>query len=223
MVNFHSCFHNVKRTWCARNENFFIFLEILSYGSDFRIWFNLAFADPAVSSNFTNFMFDIEGKRYVISTLHQIVHIVFTYSHKDESRCYINGKYVNWDSYSAIFPSVSHTNHSVSPFANHSVSPSFNHSVSPSANHSVSSSANHSVSPSVNRFFPQMERMFSVSTPVNKYFNLTELFLWSSEMTLKQVLEEYHGNYSIMLIVLFVLIILHAVHFHSSKSFVLFS
>ncbi|XP_028393077.1 uncharacterized protein LOC114517517 [Dendronephthya gigantea] len=187
--------------------------EILSYGSDFRVWFNSTSSDPALV-NFTNFMFDIGGKRFVISTSREIVHIVFTYSHRNRSRCYINGEYVKWDGYSNLLPSVSpSSNHSVSSSSNHSVSSSSNHSVSSSSIHPLSAShyslisssshsvspSNHSSSPSPEDFLPEMERLFSVSTPFNEYFNLSELFLWSSEMTTEQVLEEYQVSCNVNL------------------------
>lgn len=43
--------------------------------------------------------------------------------------------------------------------------------------------------------FPVRERTFSVTTPVNDYFNLSHLVLWSSEMTLKQIVREYEGDW----------------------------
>jgi hypothetical protein len=41
--------------------------------------------------------------------------------------------------------------------------------------------------------FPPRERKLFVTNPVNKYFSISELFLWSSEMTPEQVLDIYQG------------------------------
>ena len=43
--------------------------------------------------------------------------------------------------------------------------------------------------------FIKKETNFIVAKPVSENNNLTELFLWSSEMTPKQVIEEYQGNF----------------------------
>ena len=41
--------------------------------------------------------------------------------------------------------------------------------------------------------FPPRERKLFVTNPVNKYFSISELFLWSSEMTPEQVVNVYQG------------------------------
>ena len=62
---------------------------MLSYGSDFSVWFDSIFL-----------AFRVGDKSYSVSTSEHVFHVVFTLSTVNGSRCYINGKHWTSDPFS---------------------------------------------------------------------------------------------------------------------------
>ena len=60
---------------------------MLSYGSDFSVWFDSIFL-----------AFRVGDKSYSVSTSEQVFHVVFTLSTVNGPRCYINGTHMSWKS-----------------------------------------------------------------------------------------------------------------------------